>query len=427
MATKTKERTEIEGVKVYCAYDEVLDIEDLKPNPLNPNTHPKQQITMLAEIIEKTGWRAPITVSTLSGFIVKGHGRLQAAKQAGFKKVPVEYQHFKNEDEERAALLADNRIAELSEIDNKILSEMFEDFNFSEFGELTGYSQEDYDELMSAIDEVEEVADVDTVITPPKVAFTKNGDIWEIGKHRLVCGDSSKIKTYQALLGDDKADMIVTDPPYNVDYEGKTKDKLKIQNDKMSDSSFYDFLLSCFTPMVQFLKEGGAFYCWHADSERVNFQTALEAAGVLVKQTIIWAKNTMVMGRQDYQWKHEPCLYGWRAGAAHWFVDDRKQTTVWNCDKPVRNDIHPTMKPVELFTKAINNSTKPGAIVVDAFCGSGTCIIACEKTGRKARTIEKDPTFCDSIIKRYLTIFKGADAKCIRDGEVIKHPLCAEG
>ncbi|MBR1625584.1 MAG: site-specific DNA-methyltransferase [Bacteroidales bacterium] len=426
MAVKTKERTVIDGIKVYCAYDEIMDIEELKPNPLNPNTHPKQQIKMLAEIIEKTGWRAPITVSTRSGFIVKGHGRLQAAKLAGFTKVPVEMQNFTSEDEEKAALLADNRIAELSEIDNNILSEMFEDFNFEDYGNLTGYSQEDYDALVTAIEEPEQTADEDTVIAPPKVAFTKPGDIWELGRHRLICGDSSKIKTYQKLLGDDKADMVLTDPPYNVDYEGKTKDKLKIQNDKKTDNEFYSFLLSCFTPMVQFLKEGGAFYCWHADSERVNFQTALEAAGVLVKQNIVWVKNTMVMGRQDYQWKHEPCLYGWRAGAAHWFVDDRKQTTVWNCDKPVRNDIHPTMKPVELFLKAIENSTKPGGIVVDGFGGSGTTIISCEKSGRIARVVELDTTFCDSIVKRYLTIYKGATATCIRDGEVINHPLKAE-
>jgi len=158
----------------------------------------------------------------------------------------------------------------------------------------------------------------------------------------------------------------------------------------------------------------------------VNFQTALEAAGVLVKQTIVWAKNTMVMGRQDYQWKHEPCLYGWRAGAAHWFADDRKQTTVWNCDKPLRNDIHPTMKPVDLFLKAIQNSSKPGAVILDSFGGSGTSIVACEKLGRKARVVELEPNFCDSIVQRYLTIFKGATAVCIRDGEEINHPLKAE-
>jgi len=259
MTKQTKERADIDGIKVYCAFDEIMEAEDLKPNPLNPNTHPKEQIKMLAEIIEKTGWRAPITVSTRSGFIVKGHGRLQAAKLAGFKRVPVEKQNFNSDDEEKAALLADNRIAELSEIDNKILSEMFEDFNYEDFGNLTGYSQEEYDELVTAIEEPEQVADADTIVAPPKVAFTKIGDIWELGHHRLICGDCSKIKIYQKLLGDEKADMVLTDPPYNVDYEGKTKDKLKIQNDKKSDNDFYSFLLSCFTPMVQFLKEGGHF------------------------------------------------------------------------------------------------------------------------------------------------------------------------
>lgn len=395
----------------------------MKPNPNNPNTHPREQVRLLSEIIEKTGWRAPITISSRSGFIVKGHGRLEAAKLAGFKMVPVEYQNFKNEDEEHAALIADNRIAELSSIDNKALAEMLNEFNFEEFGGLTGYSQDDYNELMSALDEPEESEDPDTVFAPPKTPFTKTGDVWKLGKHILICGDSTKSKTYSSLLGDGVADMVMTDPPYNVDYEGKTKDKLKIKNDKQSNDDFFGFLLSCFAPMASVLKEGGAVYCWHADSERVNFQNALEDSGVLVKQNLIWSKNTMVLGRQDYQWKHEPCLYGWKAGAAHWFVDDRKQTTVWECDKPVRSDIHPTMKPVDLFIKGISNSSKPGQIVLDPFGGSGTTIIACEKTGRIARTIELEPDFCDSIVQRWLAVFKGASATCIRDGVEVKHSI----
>lgn len=346
-----------------------------------------------------------------------------AAKLAKFKAVPVEYQNFKSQDEENAALLADNKIAELSEIDNEILTEMFKDFNFEDFGELTGYSDDEYKELTSMLDEPEEVADPDTIIEPPKVAFTQPGDIWELGKHRLICGDTRVTEIYSDLLQGESADLVLTDPPYNVDYTGKTKDALKIKNDKKEDKEFYNFLLACFTPLVLNLKQGGSFYCWHADSERVNFQTALEAAGVLVKQNIVWVKNTMVLGRQDYQWKHEPCLYGWREGAAHYFIDDRKQTTVWEYNKPAKSEIHPTMKPVELFVKSIENSSRAGDIVMDGFGGSGTTIIACEKTGRRARVVELDEKFCDSIVKRYLTVFKGAKAVCIRDGKPIKHNL----
>lgn len=449
------ERAKINQVNVFCAFDEIVETANLKENPKNPNTHPEEQIRLLADIISKTGWRAPITVSRRSGYIVKGHGRLKAAILAGFESVPVEYQNFSSDDEENAALLADNRIAELSEIDSKLLAQMFDSFNFEDYGELTGYTQDEYNELISVIEETQEVADLDTIVLPAEKgkAFTKAGDLWLLGRHRLVCGDSRDIDVYKKLMEDEIADMVITDPPYNVDYEGGTG--LKIANDNLSDSEFYKFLLDCFKPMSEFLKPGGALYCWHADSERINFQRALEFAGILIKQNLIWVKNSFVMGRQDYQWKHESCLYGWKEGAAHYFTEKRNiptvnelksieydklkkeelielikriagaTSTILNFNRPTKSTLHPTMKPVDLFIDGIENSSRPGQIVLDSFGGSGTTIISCEKLGRRARVIELSPEYCDAIVRRYMTVFDNTLIKCFREGNEIKSPLKA--
>ena len=407
----------IGDVSVFCAYDEIVDITKLKENPRNPNTHPKSQIELLAEIIKKTGWRAPITVSNLSGYIVKGHGRLQAAKLATFKHVPVEYQNFKDEEEELAALLADNKIAELAEIDKEKLTELFKDFDFEDL-ELTGYSQDEYDDLIEDFEEVDLQDDV-VEVEEEKEPFTQTGDVWELGKHRLICGDSTALNVYKTLLGDELVSLVLTDPPYNVDYEGKTEDKLTIQNDNMEDEDFRKFLVSAFDCMNKSMRDGASFYIWHADSEGYNFRGACRDVDWQVRQCVIWIKNAFVMGRQDYQWKHEPCLYGWKSGAAHYFVDDRSLTTCFEFDRPMRNDIHPTMKPVELFAFQIGNSSRKGDLVLDAFAGSGTTLIACEQLDRVARLIELDGKYCDAIVKRFIKLFPAAEVKCIRNGEYI--------
>lgn len=389
----------IDGVSVFCAFDEITKIEDLKENPQNPNTHPASQIELLAEIIKKTGWRAPITVSNLSGYIVKGHGRLQAAKKAGFKNVPVEYQNFKDEEEEMAALLADNKLAELAEIDTEKLTEIFKDYEFEEI-KLTGYSQEEFDELVDVFEEAELLGDVDEV--PEEVETRcKLGDVWQLGNHRLMCGDSTIITDVEKLMDGMKVDLFLTDPPYNVNYEGGTSEKLKIQNDNMGDSQFRQFLRDAFTTADMVMKEGAVFYIWHADSEGFNFRGACKDVGWTVRQCLIWNKNSMVMGRQDYHWKHEPCLYGWKDGASHLWASDRKQTTVIDFDKPQRNAEHPTMKPVGLFDYQIKNNTKGGDIVLDLFGGSGTTLIACEQNKRIAYLMELDPHYCDVIIARW--------------------------
>lgn len=227
------------------------------------------------------------------------------------------------------------------------------------------------------------------------------GDLWQLGRHRLLCGDSTNQEDIERLMGGELADLWLTDPPYNVGYEGKTADKLTIENDSMSDAAFKDFLVKCYAAANASMKKGAAFYIWHADSEGYNFRSACQKIGWKVRECLIWVKNSMVMGRQDYQWQHEPCLYGWKEGASHNWYSDRKQTTILSYAKPTRNGEHPTMKPVPLFAYLMCNSSRPGDIVLDSFGGSGTTMIAAEQMGRSARLMELDPHYCDVIIARW--------------------------
>lgn len=227
------------------------------------------------------------------------------------------------------------------------------------------------------------------------------GDVWKLGNHRLMCGDSTKESDVAQLMNNEKADLLLTDPPYNVDYQGGTKDKMKIANDNMSDVAFVGFLTEAFNCAIQAMRSGAAFYIWHADRKGFEFQTALKEVGLTLRETLIWVKNSIVLGRQDYQRQHEPCLYGWKDGAAHYFIKDRSQSTVIFEDKPTRNDIHPTMKPVELMARLIKNSSQCEWLVLDLFGGSGSTLIACEQTGRKCYTMEFDPKYCDAILDRW--------------------------
>lgn len=227
------------------------------------------------------------------------------------------------------------------------------------------------------------------------------GDIWQLGDHKLLCGDSTKPDDIARLLGKEQADLWITDPPYNVNYEGGTDEKLKIANDNMNSGDFFQFLKGAFSVAEKVLKKGCSFYIWYASREHVNFETALNAAGLTVREQLIWNKSSLVLGRFDYHFKHEPCLYGWKDGASHNWYNDRSQTTVMDFEKPRKNDLHPTMKPVPLFAYQIANSSKKGDIVLDTFGGSGTTIIACENLGRKARCVELDPHYCDVILARW--------------------------
>lgn len=254
------------------------------------------------------------------------------------------------------------------------------------------------------MDDHQGIAQDDEVPEPPKDPKSKFGDLWILGDHRLLCGDSTAQESVIQLLGDEKASMWLTDPPYNVAYTGKTKDSLTIQNDEMDDESFRRFLVSAYSAANFGLKDGASFYIWHADSEGFNFRAACREVGWKVRECLVWVKNSMVLGRQDYQWRHEPCLYGWKEGAPHSWFSDRCQTTVLEFDKPQRNGEHPTMKPVELFRYLIGNSTRKRDIVLDSFGGSGTTLIACEESGRRARLIELDPVYCDVIVSRWQNI-----------------------
>ena len=297
------------------------------------------------------------------------------------------------EEQIKAYRLADNKVAELAEWDFDLLG--------AELDSIIDIDMCDFGFDFNLEEEEKEVVEDDFEVELPEEPRAKLGDVYQLGNHRLMCGDSTSITDVEKLMGGDLADMLLTDPPYNVDYEGKTKDKLKIENDKMDNDNFRQFLIDAFSNADMVMKAGAVFYIWHADSEGYNFRGACFDVGWKVRQCLIWNKNSMVMGRQDYHWKHEPCLYGWKDGAGHLWASDRKQTTVISFDRPTRNDLHPTMKPVPLFDYQIKNNTKGGDIVLDLFGGSGTTIMACEQNERRAYTMEFDPRYVDVIIARW--------------------------
>lgn len=376
-----------------------VPISDIKPYANNPRKN-DDAVEFVANSIEEFGFKQPIVVDE-NGVIIAGHTRYKAAKSLRLETVPVLFADDLTEEQVKAYRLADNKVAELAKWDMSMLEEELDgifDIDMSDFG------FEDIEEEISLdeIDEDEVEEDVQEI--------TKPGDRWILGDHVLVCGDSTSDSDMEKLMAGELADLVVTDPPYNVSYEGKTKDALKIKNDSMGNSDFLQFLTDAFATMSAFMKPGAAFYIWHADSEGYNFRKATELAGLDMKQCLIWNKNTLVLGRQDYQWKHEPCLYGWKPGSSHNWYGDRRQTTVIDFDKPSRNGEHPTMKPVGLFAYQMKNSSKQGDIVLDQFGGSGTTIIAAEQLGRKARVMELDPHYCDVIINRWET-FTGKKAE----------------
>ena len=383
-------------------------VDELIPYARNAKQHSESQVAQIAASIKEFGFTNPILTDADNG-IIAGHGRLMAAQKLGLDKVPtIELAHL-SETQKRAYILADNKLAELAGWDNDMLSVEFAELLNDGFDlSLTGFSDEEINALNPQQDSDGLTDPDDTPEVTEKVVSTLR-DIWVLGKHRLMCGDSTIIDDVNNLMSGTQADMLITDPPYNVAYKGKTKDALTIKNDSISDGAFQQFLRDAFVTASTVMKPGAVFYIWHADSEGLNFRAACHDAELTVRQCLIWNKSSMVMGRQDYHWKHEPCLYGWKDGAGHLWASDRKQTTILNFDKPQRNGEHPTMKPVALFEYQLLNNTKGGDIVLDSFGGSGTTMIACEKNGRYARLMELDPKYCDVIIKRWQN-FTGKDA-----------------
>lgn len=402
----------------------------LTPYENNPRNN-DEAVEPVANSISEFGFKVPI-VATSDGEIINGHTRWKAAKKLKLKTVPVIIADDLTEEQVRAFRLADNKVAEIAQWDIELLLseiESVDNLDMTLFGFTdSDYTLEDFEgeetDTDISEDEIESEGD--------SVSSVEYGDIYQLGRHRLMCGDSTSAGDMKELVDGEKIDLYVTDPPYNVAYEGKTEEAMTIQNDSMDDASFRQFLRDAFSVADQHLKPGGAFYIWHADSEGLNFRAAVKETGWLLKQNLVWVKNSIVLGRQDYQWKHEPCLYGWKDGASHYFVDNRSlatvieedeenlkemtkgelisyiktmqensPTSIFYEDKPVRSDIHPTMKPLKLIARCVLNSSKKGERVLDSFNGGGSTLMVCEKTERIYYGMELDPVYVERTIKRW--------------------------
>lgn len=365
-------------------------LDELIPYENNPRDN-DDAVDYVAESIKEFGFKVPIIIDK-NNVIVAGHTRYKACKKLGINEVPCLVADDLTEEQIKAFRLADNKVAEIATWDFEKLDLELSTLELDM--ELFGF------EIIEDEEPVEATED-DYEVEVPAEPKAKYGDVYQLGNHRLMCGDSTSIDDVEKLMNGAKVDLLITDPPYNVNYEGATKDKLTIMNDKMDNDNFRQFLLDAFKCADNVMKDGAAFYIWHADSEGYNFRGACFDVGWTVRQCLIWNKNSLVLGRQDYHWKHEPCLYGWKDGASHNWYGDRKQTTVLDFDRPSRNAEHPTMKPIPLFDYQIQNNTKKGDIVLDLFGGSGTTLMACEQSGRTCYINELDPKYVDVIINRW--------------------------
>ena len=395
----------------------------LVPYARNARTHSEEQVAQIAASIVEFGFTNPILAGS-DGVIVAGHGRLAAAQKLDLDTVPVVVLDHLTPTQRRALIIADNRIAENAGWDDAMLRVELQSLQEDGFNlDITGFDADALAEIMAGEETtVDGQTDDDAVPEVSATPISRPGDVWELGNHRLVCGDATDPKSYDLLMADTKADMVFTDPPYNVDYANSAKDKMRgkdrpILNDNLGDG-FYDFLLAALTPMLE--RCAGATYIAMSSSELDTLQQAFRAAGGKWSTFIIWAKNTFTLGRADYQRQYEPILYGWPEGENRHWCGDRDQGDVWNIKKPQKNDLHPTMKPVELVERAIRNSSRPGDIVLDPFGGSGTTLIAAEKTGRIGWLIELDPKYVDVIVRRWqdwsgLEAYREADAVKFND------------
>lgn len=432
-------------------------LSELKPAPYNPRIDLQPgdaEYEKLKRSVKEFGLVETVVWNEATGYVVGGHQRLKVLQDLGYNEIPVSVVSLSDE-KEKALNVALNKIS--GDWDMPLLKDLLLELDTGEFDvTLSGFDLEEIEDLMTQVfieedseEPHEDNFDVDEVLKEPSTV-SSFGDVWQLGEHRLIVGDSTKEDDIFRLMNQDEANMIFTDPPYNVAYKGSTTEKLTIANDDMADEDFYNFLLNAFTAAFKVTKAGGAIYICHADLEGLNFRKSMIDSGWLLKQCLIWVKNSLVLGRQDYQWKHEPILYGWKPGAAHNWYGDRKQTTVieddagitiadhgdhsivtffngeqtvalkvkdvevlsgdaeqestiWRIDKPKRNGDHPTMKPIVLCANAILKSSKQGDIVLDMFGGSGSTLMACEQTKRKCRTVEFDPKYADVIIRRWET------------------------
>lgn len=397
---------------------ELVPIEKLVPYVNNARTHNASQIMKLRSSLREFGFINPVIIDRDYN-IIAGHGRVMAAKEEKIDKVPCVFVDYLTEAQKKAYILADNRMAMDAGWDEQLLKVEIESLQAENFDvSLTGFDEKELSNLFdSGKDAKDDNFDVDKELQKPTV--TKAGDVWLLGAHKLVCGDSTKEETYKVLMGEQKANLVVTDPPYNVNYQGSAG---KIKNDNLKNDQFYHFLLDSFTCIEKSMADDASIYVFHADTEGLNFRKAFADAGFYLSGTCIWKKQSLVLGRSPYQWQHEPCLFGWKKNGRHQWYSDRKQTTIWEFDKPKKNGDHPTMKPIPLIAYPIRNSSMTNCIVLDPFGGSGSTLIACEQTGRICRTIELDEKYCDVIVKRYIDQVKSAaGVYVIREGKKIPY------
>lgn len=402
---------------------QLVPIGKLVPYQNNARTHSPAEIKKLRSSLREFGFINPILIDRDFG-VIAGHGRLAAAKEECIQEVPCVFVDHLSEAQKKAYIIADNRMAmdagwdeDLLRVELEALEELGFDLGF------TGFDEKELTALFDTGEAKEDDFNVEEELEKP--TFSKLGDIWTLGRHRLVCGDSTKAETYETLLGDTKANLIITDPPYNVNYEGSAG---KIKNDNMASEKFYQFLLDAFSCMEKALADDGSIYVFHADTEGLNFRRAFADAGFYLSGCCIWKKQSLVLGRSPYQWQHEPVLYGWKKKGKHQWYTGRKESTIWEFDKPKKNGDHPTMKPIPLLAYPIMNSSMSNAVVLDPFGGSGSTLIACEQTDRSCRTIELDEKFCDVIVRRYIEqVGSDKDVSVLRDGKEYKFSEVCHG
>lgn len=378
---------------------QLVNISKLIPYVNNARTHSPEQINKLRSSLREFGFINPVIIDRDFG-VIAGHGRILAAKEEGIAEVPCVFADYLTEAQKKAYIIADNRMAMDAGWDEELLRVEIEALQAESFDTLlTGFDEKELADLFK--DDTDSEAkddDFDLTAALEKASFVEKGDIWTVGKHRLMCGDATSSENVSQLMGDTKANLILTDPPYGVSF--KSSSGLTIQNDSMKDEEFYNFLLASFKNMVSHLEQGGTAYVFHADTEGLNFRRAFIDAGLHLAGCCIWVKDSLVLGRSDYQWQHEPVLYGFLQNGKHKWFSDRKQTTIWNFDKPKRNANHPTSKPLDLLGYPIGNSTQENAVVIDTFGGSGSTMMACEQMNRVCYMMELDPKYASVILRR---------------------------
>lgn len=402
---------------------QMVKVSELIPYVNNARTHSQEQINKLRSSLREFGFVNPVIIDQDKN-VIAGHGRLMAAKEEGITEVPCVLVDYLTEAQKKAYILADNRYAQDAGWDEELLRLEIEALEGMDFDvSLTGFNEDEISDLFAGADTSDtQDDDFDLSDALEKAAFVEKGDVWVVGRHRLMCGDATSEEDVATLMDGKKANLIITDPPYNVAFE--SSDGLSIKNDKMENEKFYEFLLSAFKNMAAHLEKGGAAYVFHADTEGLNFRKAFVDAGFHLAGCCIWVKNSLVLGRSDYQWQHEPVLYGFLQNGKHYWSKNagRSQTTIWNFDKPKKNKNHPTSKPLDLLAYPIGNSSQENAIVIDTFGGSGSTLMTCEQTNRICHTMELDEKYASVILRRYVEdTDDAANVYVIRNGEKLMY------